>query len=382
MVNETSDVIPCFQSMEKQVFSLPTLLEELLKTYHERVESLLNELSFNHLQRLYLVGSGDSNFVGLTTKLAFEALAGIPMEVMTSLQFSRYSAKYFSQNSQSSSLMIGVSVSGRSSRTREALMAAKKKGIETVALTAQDGDFTRLADHALIAATPEFPDPEPNGTPGVRSFVANHLMLIVLALHIGKKKNHLSIAEFDSFLAGLKTLPQKMEEFLSAESGNIHRVISQWSSFNEYVFVGAGPHYGSALFAAAKFIEASGDFTLAQETEEWAHLNYYNRASHTPTIIISAGQSDATRTEEILQAAQKIGRQVLLIACRGGGFEKSVQHAIWVPSCEESVMPIYLCAISSLMASYRADFIGEVYFRANHTLETSKIRDSKILETE
>jgi hypothetical protein len=41
----------------------------------------------------------------------------------------------------------------------------------------------------------------------------------------------------------------------------------------EFVFGGAGPLYGVAMFSAAKMLEASGDPAMAQETEEWATCN-------------------------------------------------------------------------------------------------------------
>ena len=379
MVENASDTPLCFHSMEKQVNSLPDLFRQLIDSYLKKTEQLIEDAELDKIQRIYLLGSGDSNFVGLTTELAFEAFGHLPIEVMTSLHFSRYAVNYLPSVKDNSTVAIGISVSGRSSRTREALISARKKGLKTIAMTAQDGEFTALANFSLIADTPDFPDPEPNGTPGVRSFAANHLMLIILALQIGKKKGTLSEAQFETHLEKLMLVSTDMQQFLDSQTENMKKIVHKWMTHEEMVFVGAGPNYGAALFSAAKFIEACGDFAIAQETEEWAHLNYYNRKRNTPTIILSAGQSDYTRTREIVKAAQAIGREVLLVSIGGVDLQKEVALNLPLPECEEHVMPLYLCAISSLMASYRADLMGQVYFRQNHTVETSRIRDSEIV---
>ncbi len=75
--------------------------------------------------------------------------------------------------------------------------------------------------------------------------------------------------------------------------------------------MGAGPLYGVAMFSAAKMLEASGDPAMAQETEEWAHLQYFASRPDTPTILISTGGLDGDRMAEVARAAQSIGRRVV-----------------------------------------------------------------------
>ena len=67
------------------------------------------------------------------------------------------------------------------------------------------------------------------------------------------------------------------------------RIASEWQVANQFVFCGSGPNFGTVLFSAAKLLEASGDIAIAQDIEEWAHLQYFGKAVDTPTIIISSG---------------------------------------------------------------------------------------------
>ncbi|MEZ4707109.1 MAG: hypothetical protein R3A44_07890 [Caldilineaceae bacterium] len=51
-----------------------------------------------------------------------------------------------------------------------------------------------------------------------------------------------------------------------------------------------GPNYPTALFSAAKVLEAAGRHAMGQETEEWAHLQYFvNTDPATPLYHFPAG---------------------------------------------------------------------------------------------
>src|SRR5262245_10659195 len=59
--------------------------------------------------RAYLVGCGDSWYCGMSTRLAFEAWAGVSTEALQALEFSRYWSAY----APADSLVVALSNSGR-----------------------------------------------------------------------------------------------------------------------------------------------------------------------------------------------------------------------------------------------------------------------------
>ncbi|MCH6255040.1 hypothetical protein MLD52_00665 [Puniceicoccaceae bacterium K14] len=370
---------PNYGSMTKQAISLPEMISKVFPSYLQKVEDLVENQRMHNLERLFLFGSGDSNFVGLSVQYAFESIAALPLEVLSSLKFSRYTIKHLPQSIKESAMAIGISVSGTSSRTREGMIAARNGALKTIALSSKESEFTEMATSFLVANTPEFHDPEPNGTPGVRSFAANHLILLLLAIKIGEKKRNISQEKAAELIDEIKQQAILISSTISAAESTISQIVPKWRGHTEYVFVGAGPNYGSALFAAAKFIEANGDFAIAQETEEWAHLNYYNKKIETPTIVISGGRQDISRTSEILNAAKTIGRQTMLIGPKDcEALSKQADYWIEIPECSESIVPLHICALSSIIACKRSQLMGEIYFRENNTVETSRIRDSLI----
>ncbi len=57
-------------------------------------------------------GCGDSHNAAVTTRMAFNKWAQMPMEALTALEFSRYTTPYFETKRPHLALAIGISVSG------------------------------------------------------------------------------------------------------------------------------------------------------------------------------------------------------------------------------------------------------------------------------
>ena len=81
-----------------------------------------------------------------------------------------------------------------------------------------------------------------------------------------------------------------------------------------FVYIGDGPNFGTALFGAAKAIEAAGVHAMGQESEEWAHLQYFTTVeTSTPTFLISPGYRGHNRVGELMPPLKKIGRITVVI---------------------------------------------------------------------
>ncbi len=148
-------------SMLDQVHSLPGMIREMHQKLDDAVRTGLDHRLCLSVKRIYVTGCGDSHHAALGAELAFEALAGVPTEALTALQFSRYAALYMPESGPQTNLVIGISVSGEVSRTLEALLQGKIAGATTVALTATPGSrIAGAGDHVIWTTTPEFPDPK------------------------------------------------------------------------------------------------------------------------------------------------------------------------------------------------------------------------------
>ncbi len=370
--------------LHQQVDTLPELVSVMVAQLQVVVENALSNSLCEDMQRVFITGCGDSHHAGINTELAFEQLAGLPCEPMTAMQFSRYAAGFLPK--RGGNLVLAISVSGQVSRTAEAMAMARQAGATAVALTGNPhGALAEEAELVVETAVPPLPD-EMQGriVPGTRSYIASQLALYLIAIHLGEKRGHLSARQANTLHKELHKMSEWMAQTIAACDSIAREAAHSWLDGDQFVFCGSGPNYGTALFSAAKLIEASGDAAIAQDMEEWAHLQYFGRQVNTPTFLLSAGQWDADRMTEIATAAKHIGRRVALIAPEKNPLNAADFNFPLIGNIRECFSPLIACLPGTLFAAYRAQFLHEPYFRdfgGGRSAEggggISRIRDSQ-----
>ena len=99
--------------------------------------------------------------------------------------------------------------------------------------------------------------------------------------------------------------------------------------------------------------------------EEWAHLQYFAKKANTPTFILTGGDRDASRAEEIAIAASAIKRRVAVVAplSSRGILSKAEAQLPFADGVREMFSPVLSVIPASLFAAYRAEILHEPYFR-------------------
>jgi len=351
--------------MLNEIESLPGLMNQIFTPLDDSCASVLNSKLCLSLERIFLTGCGDSHHAALTTEFALEKMTSLPVEPMNALMFARYAAGFIPPTGLGTNLVIAISVSGAVSRTVEAVHIGSQSGATTAALTANpESDLAKNAHFNLIMPILPLPIPEGLITPGVRSYLTTQVALLLIAIRIGEARGYLSQDQAAVTRREIRNLSATMEKTIKDCTVPAKNFVEATTDAREFVFIGAGPNLGTALSSAAKMLEASGDSAVGQDLEEWAHLQYFAREKSTPTIIITAGDRDLSRAEEVAVAAKTIGRRLWVIAPHL--FEKLVQTAdghFPIPAVKEMFSPILTAIPGQLIAAYRAEALGETYFR-------------------
>ena len=377
--------------MHQQIDTLPELVRQIAKPFDVSARSTFDFELCTSLKRVYLVGCGDSYHASVGAELAFHQLAGIPTQALSSLTFSRYTVGYLPPTGPNTNLVIAVSVSGGVSRTIESLRLAIKAGATGVALTGTaQAPLAQSTNRVFQTTVPPLPD-ELAGmvVPGVRSYLASQMALYSAAIRIGEVRGHLTTAQADSLRAELLGLADVMEATIKACEPIAKEVVAGWKAAREFVFVGAGPMYGVAMFSAAKVLEASGDPAMAQETEEWTHIQYFAGDPPTPTILLEPSGFDADRMEELARAAQSISRSVVAVVPDGETAISQYAQAV-LPvkgNIRECFAPLVYSLPGEIISAERAATLGAPYFRdfsGGRTVDwgdgASRIRSSHIID--
>ncbi len=370
-------------AMLAQVESLPDLIRSEFDNLDVTVRRLLDHNEYLSVKRVVLTGCGDSHMASLATELTFESVAGVPTEALTAMQAARYAAPYFDQMFPRNPLVVGVSVSGTVARTREALVQARKSGALTVALTGNpESPLAKVAEKVLACVVPDFAP-----APGVRSYRISMICLYLLAIRIAEIRGRLTQDQANAMRKELKGTADSIEATIAAINSRTLELAKAVADQRNFVFVGDGPNYATALFSAAKLLEAVGRNAVGQDTEEWAHLQYFiHDAPATPTFLISPGARGHGRMAELMEPMRRIGRTIVAVVPENE--TEIAGQSDWVlpvvGNVSELFSPMVYAVAGELFSAHLSNVTGEPPFRnfmgiytdGGNTIKTSKVVES------
>lgn len=298
--------------------------------------------------RVYLVGCGDSWYCGMATRLAFEAWTGVPTEAMQALEFSRYACAYAPKDA----LVVGISNSGRVSRTVEAIMRARARGVRTIAGTsAPDSPIAREARVAL-----DLGYAERRFAPGTSSYMASMLLQYCIALHIAEVSGRMTSADVHAKLDEIAALADGMQRTLDVAGPILEKLGLSARLTDKLIFIGGGPNYGTAFFSMAKMFETARVHAAGQELEEWAHEQFFVTDENTYTFVITPPGASVDRAREQLWAANERGSTTVAF-CDAADAETAALAKVAVPvygGADEVLSPVTYCLPGELFAFYYA----------------------------
>jgi glucosamine--fructose-6-phosphate aminotransferase (isomerizing) len=295
------------------------------------------------LEEVYLCGCGDSHHAAIGLEFAFSLWSGRKVRAAPAMFMSRYvvpSLGYPAGNA----LVIGISASGEVARTIEAIDLANEIGARTLAFTSKpESSLAKKAKDTLFAVNPS------TSGPGLLSYLASLLMGVASCAALANEVDRKEICSC------MEELPLILDDWIpsSMESGKLFAENPMIRA--GCVFVAGGSLIGSAIFAAAKLIESTGIYAWAQELEEWGHLEYFCNPAQMPTCFFSAEGRTTSREEELIEAANTIGRQMNIYRWKG------LDH--WGSEAREALAPFGLWAGPAACAARLAENMEEEAFR-------------------
>ena len=361
--------IPPHQMMHAQIVSQPSLLRETFERTEQRVREALAHFQVQRWQAVYTAGCGDSFYAGLACEMAFAHFCRLPVKALPSMQFSRYEA----DNLVLPSVVFGISNSGHVSRSIEALVLAAHAGADTIAVTGNE--TSRIAREA--AARIALPIPSMGRSPGIRSYTVQLLSLLLSAIVLGEMRQVVSPAESATWRQRLREVASCMEATIQANDALTRHLAESLHDESDWLFIGTGPSYATALFCAAKMVESCGVHAWAQELEEWGHIQFFNRHETTPTCLILPPGRSVDRALELLPYIKGIGRHTLVVAHHAQLLLPTQVDTLLpvLQSLPEIFSPLVYCLAGELLAYHLADVRNTPFFCADRVGVSSSGRD-------
>jgi len=332
--------------MLKEIYEQPEGVAETIgdrvRHGHLVLEGLgMTEDELRELRRIVVVACGTSYHAGVVGRYAIEEWARVPVEPDVASEWI-----YRNPVVDPGTLVIGISQSGESRDTIQAMKLAREKGARTVAITNTMGSqITREVDSVLYTRTGL-----EVGVAASKTFTAQVSLLFLVGLKLAECRETLPQPEMEFILDELYDLPDKMRRFLEGD----HPIEEIAQRFHrEPFFLYLGRHIGLpvALEGALKLKEISYIPTEAYSAGEMKHGPIALLDEGTPVVVVATRIHTYDKIVSNIQETRARGAHVIAIATDGN---EDIQHhaddVIYVPQSPAflqaalAILPLQLLA--------------------------------------
>jgi len=326
--------------MLKEIHENPKVIEDTLAEYVKEDEVELDAKFAVGVSDIVFVSCGTSYHASLVGKYVIEKLAGIPVRVEYASEFNYHDTPL------TRTLVVGITQSGETADTIEALRKAKRYGARTLAITNVLGSsVTRIVDHVLYTrAGPEI------SVCATKTFIAQLMVLYLM----GVKLSTMPRSEVREFLDSLRLLPVKVREILDSEDG-IREIAEKFADYSNMIYIGRGIGYPIAMEGALKMKEISYIHAEGYPAGELKHGPFALLGKDMPVvacvvrdntydIMLSNVKEVKARDSPVIAVADEEDTEV----------HKFVDVVLRIPAVESILTPVTYSVALQLLAYYVA----------------------------
>jgi glucosamine--fructose-6-phosphate aminotransferase (isomerizing) len=332
--------------MLKEIYEQPEAVQETIgdrvRGHKLMLEALgMTEDEIRNLRRIVIVACGTAYHAAVVGRYIIEEWARVPVEFDIASEWI-YRNPVLSKDT----LVIGISQSGETRDTVNAVKLAREGGARTLGITNLMGtQITREVDATLYTRCGM-----EVGVAATKTFTAQVALLSLLALKLAEIRRTLPQDEIEFILDRLHELPQRMQEFLDGD----HPIDSIAERFHDApFFLYLGRHIGLpvALEGALKLKEISYIPTDAYSAGEMKHGPIALLSEGTPVVVVATNIHVYDKIVSNIQETRARGAHVIAIATDGN---EDIQHhaddVIYVPRTPNflqaplAVVPLQLLA--------------------------------------
>ena len=309
----------------------------------------LTKEDLDSINRIYIVACGTAYHAGLLGKNALEKYLKVPVITDIASEF-RYSDNFVDEHS----LVILVSQSGETADTLAVLRDSKAKGAKILAITNVVGSsISREADEVFYTwAGPEI------AVASTKAYTTQITSLYMIALNFALEKGTITREEYLSTIEKMKKLPEKIQKVLDNQD-KIKETAERIVSKEHVFFLGRGVDYSLAMEGSLKLKEVSYIHSEAFAAGELKHGTIALIEEGTPVISVATQENLFEKMVSNMREVKARGAFVASIAQEHNtSVEKVSDEVIYIPNCDDMLVPIVAVVPMQLLAYYVSTMKG------------------------
>ena len=334
--------------MLKEIFEQPDAVADTIGDRVRHGTLVLEGLDMSgpdvkELRRIVLVACGTAYHACVVGRYVIEEWARVPVEFDIASEW-----VYRNPVINERDLVIGITQSGETRDTIEALKLARKKGARTVAITNMMGSqVTREVDSVLYTRAGL-----ETGVAASKTFTAQVALLYLVALKLAQIRETLPPGEIEFILDFVYKLPRKIQAFLDGDHP-IEEIARRFHDAPFFLYLGRHIGLPVALEGALKLKEISYIPTEAYSAGEMKHGPIALLDEETPVVVVATNIHLYDKIVSNIQEVRARGAHVIAIATDGN---EDIQHhaddVIYVPKTP-AFLQVVLAILPLQLLAYR-----------------------------
>ncbi|HEX2569091.1 MAG TPA: glutamine--fructose-6-phosphate transaminase (isomerizing) [Polyangia bacterium] len=300
-------------------------------------------------RRLVLIACGTSYHACQVGKFLIEQIARVPVEVDLASEY-----RYREPIIGAGDVLVAISQSGETADTLAAVKTAKAAGAKVLCITnVVDSSIPRVCHHSIYThAGPEI------GVASTKAFTTQLAVLVLLAIHLGRRSGALSAEDGAVLIKELMQLPHKMSDVIGL-APQIQVIARRYGTARDFLFLGRGPNYPIALEGALKLKEISYIHAEGYAAGEMKHGPIALIDEQMPVVVLVPKGPGYDKTMSNLSEVKSRGGKIIAVATRGDTDIGAIaDEVILVPDAPAPLVPLLTVLPLQLLAYYTADFKG------------------------
>ncbi|MFO8031310.1 MAG: glutamine--fructose-6-phosphate transaminase (isomerizing) [Desulfohalobiaceae bacterium] len=337
--------------MQKEIQEQSRVIQDCLagRMDQELTQVLLPEME--HMQvpeKIHIVACGTSYHAGMWAKYLLERWSRIPVQLDLASEF-----RYREPILEAGDLGLVISQSGETADTLAGLRLTREKKVPVLGICNVLGSsVARESDAVLFTqAGPEI------SVASTKAMCSQMVVLLLLALYWGQKKDTLKQDSLKTALQELQALPRILEAELPAMQERAKELSSKYSKARSFFFLGRGLNYPLALEGALKLKEISYIHAEGYAAGEMKHGPIALIDQDFPTFALSSEDELLSKLISNLEEVRARGGPVICLTNPAVQFnlgEKWELPKIWGPLNSFLILPAL-----QLFAYEMAVFLGK-----------------------
>ncbi|HUS86763.1 MAG TPA: glutamine--fructose-6-phosphate transaminase (isomerizing) [Bacteroidales bacterium] len=333
--------------MLKEIYEQPGIISDLANSEFiinsKGNKGTLFEDRFASTDRITILGCGTSWHSGLIGKYIIEKYLRIPVNAEYASEY-RYRHPVITNRD----LVISISQSGETADTLAANRLARESGAITMGLiNVMSSTLERETDFQVyINAGPEI------GVASTKAYTAQVVSLFLLAAKIASLRGDQDTEA--NLRDSIKLIPGAIRDVLD-KANNIKEVADNYSSSNNFLFLGRGLNYPTALEGALKLKEISYVHAEGFPGAEMKHGPIALIDYHFPTMAIVTDKENLSKMySNIEEIRARSGKVIAVVQSGNGSIGNMVDQIIEIPEVPDILTPIVSAVPLQLFSYYMA----------------------------